>query len=470
MGLHWKARLRRTAREVRPTVLLACPIMAGMVAHMLIGVADTIMVGRTGVVPLASAAFVNALTHVPFVFGIGLLSAVAVLTAQAFGAGRRQEAGEVIRHGLLIAVGVGTLTLAGIFFLRPQLHRFGQPSEVVAASGTYLLLFGASLLPALVAHACKQFAEALNRPWIPNLILLGGVALTVLLNWVLIYGNAGAPAMGLEGAGWATLIARTLMAVAMIAYVTRSAVLRPFQPIRWFAGLQSETVRGLWRIGWPVGLQHFMEVSAFVLAALMMGWLSADAIAAHQIAITCAATTFMFPLGIAMASSIRVGHAWGAGQFGRVRRIGFTGIVLAGVVMGFFGVMFVGGGGFIARIFVVETRVIALVSQMLLVAAIFQVADGVQIGAICSLRGLSDVRVPAMIAIFAYWVVAVPLGYLVAFRGGVGAVGIWIGLAVGLGVAAVSLVWRFHRKTRALPVNQVSTHKRDREGCALSQP
>ena len=304
------------------------------------------------------------------------------------------------------------------------------------------------MLPALVAHACKQFSEALNHPWPPTFILLGGVLLNVLLNWILIYGNWGAPALGLEGAGWATLIARLVMALCLIGYVVRAPALRAFQPARWRAAFSRERFRRLLSLGWPVAAQHLLEVSAFVFAALMMGWISANAIASHQIAITCAATTFMFPLGIGMASCIRVGQAWGAGQHARMRRIGFVGIGLAAGVMSVFAVVFVVAGGPIARLFVGSPVVVQLTGQLLLVAAVFQIADGVQIAAISALRGLTDVRVPAMIAVFAYWIIAVPLGAALAFPAGQGAVGMWIGLATGLGVAACGLSWRFHRRSR----------------------
>ena len=179
-----------------------------------------------------------------------------------------------------------------------------------------------------------------------------------------------------------------------------------------------------------------------------MGWLSADAIAAHQIAITCAATTFMFAFGIAMASSIRVGHAWGARQPVRARRIGFAGISLAAGVMAVFAIVFVAAGQPIARVFVHSPAVVTLTAQLLLVAALFQVADGIQVAALSSLRGMSDVRAPAIMAITSYWIVAVPLAYTLAFRAQQGAVGIWIGLATGLGAAAISLSWRFHLRTR----------------------
>lgn len=440
--------LRRWTRELRPMLALALPIMAGMVSQMLMGLADTIMVGRVGVIPLAASAFVNAVAHVPFVFALGLLTSISVLTSQAFGARQAAEAGEVLRHGLAVAAGTGAFAAVSLACLHPFLDRFGQPPEVVAAAGTYLVLFGASLLPAVVAQACKQYSESLNRPWMPTFILLGGVLLNVLLNWILIYGHWGAPAMGLEGAGWATLLARLAMALGLIVYVVRAPALRPYQPIRWWARFNGERFRRLVTLGGPVAAQHLLEVSAFVFAALMMGWINANAIASHQIAITCAAMTFMFALGIAMAACIRVGQAWGAGQYARLRRIGFVGVALAAGTMGCFAIIFVVAREPLARLFVTSAAVVGLSAQLLLVAAVFQVTDGIQVAAISALRGLNDVRVPALIAALAYWVIAVPFGCALAFPLRLGAVGIWIGLATGLGAAAFCLLWRFYRKSQ----------------------
>jgi multidrug resistance protein, MATE family len=290
--------------------------------------------------------------------------------------------------------------------------------------------------------------------------------LNVFLNWILIYGNWGAPAMGLEGAGWATLIARIVMALCLLTYVARAPILQIFQPLRWWTPLNGARLWSLLQLGWPVGAQHFLEVSAFAFAALMMGWISADALAAHQIAITCAATTFMFGLGVGMALCIRVGHAWGAGQHSRVRRIGFVGMGLSGGLMGAFALLFIVGGEAIARLFVTSPTVIHLAGQMFLVAALFQLADGIQIAAISSLRGISDVRVPALIAALAYWIVAVPLGSLIGFWGGQGAPGIWVGLATGLVVAAVGLSLRFHRKS--LPAATPGVNRRRSEGHFLA--
>ncbi len=439
--------LRLWRHEVRPTLTLALPIVAGMLSQTLMGLADTIMVGRVGVVALAAASFVNAVAHLPLVFGLGLLSCIAVLTSQAYGAKQPTEAGEVLRHGLVLSAAIGLLAALSMFALRPFLHLLGQTPEVTAASGNYLLLFSTSMLPALIAHGSKQFSDALNRPWWPTLIMSSGVLLNVLLNWILIYGNWGAPALGLDGAGWATLIARTVMTVVMVAYVLTAPAMRRFHPPQWRATLTRERLSRMWRIGLPIGVQHFFEVSAFASAAVMMGWISATAIAAHQIAITCAATTFMTSLGIGAAACIRVGHAYGARKFTRTRRIGFSAVAISATLMAGFGIIFALAGKPIASLFIDSPTVVAVAAQLLIVAAFFQIADGVQVTSISALRGLSDVRVPAVIAVVAYWCVALPLGATLAFRTQLGVVGMWIGLAAGLSAAAVGLTWRFHRHT-----------------------
>lgn len=447
MRLKFKRHLRLWRREAGPTVSLALPIMAGMVSQTLMGLADTVMVGRVGVTALAACALVNTVAHIPLVFGLGLLTSIAVLAAQAFGARRAEDAGEVLRHGLLLSCGMGLLAALSLILFRSGLRFLGQPQEVVEASGDYLIFFALSLIPGLIAHGCKQFSEALKHPWPPTLVLLGGVVLNVFLNWVFIYGNLGISAMRLEGAGLATLIARSVMLLALLAYVLRASALRAFQPARWRSAIDRSRIAALVQLGWPVALQHVLEVGAFASAALMMGWISAAAIAAHQIAITCAATTFMFALGIGMAVCIRVGHAYGARQFSRIRRIGYGGVALAAGIMSLFGATFMLAGGPIAHWFIDAPEVVQLAAALLGVAAVFQVADGIQIASICALRGLGDVRIPAVIAAMAYWLVALPVGSALAFAAGLGAVGIWVGLAAGLCSAALGLSVRFHRHT-----------------------
>lgn len=434
--------------EMQRTLALGFPIMAGMVGNMLMGLADTVMVGRVGVVPLAAAALVNTIAHVPVVFALGLLGAVQILTSQAYGAKKREDAGEALRHGLLIAVITGTFTAVLLVFIGPHMTLLGQPADVVGASQGYLGFIAWSIVPALVLHGAKQFSESLNQAWLPMLIIYAGVLLNVFLNWVLIYGHLGFSAMGLDGAGLATLLSRIVSATAMVAGILRSTKTRHWLPRVWFRHWSWSRIKSQLQIGLPVGLQTFMEVGAFSVGALMMGWISADAIAAHQIAITCAATTFMFALGIGMGVSIRVGHAWGAGLPSRIKRITSGGVAMGAGTMGVFAIAFMFAGTTIAGWFVHDQGVVRLAASLLFVAGIFQLFDGTQVVMISALRGMSDVRLPVYIVAFAYWLVALPTAYCLAFVAGLGAVGNWIGLAIGLGTAALCLSARFFWRVR----------------------
>lgn len=429
--------------ELRATLTLALPIMAGLVGQMLMGLTDTLMVGQLGTLPLAAAAFAGSLIHLPFVAAIGLVSAVAVMTSHAYGGHDRAAAGEALRHGVGLAALAGAASALFLLVLRDRSMWLGQPADVVTEARAYIGWVGWSLGPALVTLVVKQFSEALNRPWPPTLIMLGGVLLNVLLNWLWIFGRGGFPALGLEGAGLATLAARVATLLGLAWFVARDRGLVEWLPRRWLQALNGQVARRQLELGWPVGMQHLLEVGAFVLGAFMMGWLSAEALAAHQIAITCAATTFIFALGFGMAVSIRVGHAWGARDHARWRRTGWIGLGFAVVLMSGFGLLFLLANRPIARAFVPEVEVATLAARLLVVAGLFQVFDGLQVVALSALRGLGDVRRPAWLVALAYWVVALPLAAVLGFAAGWGAVGVWVGLATGLATAAATLIARF---------------------------
>jgi MATE family multidrug resistance protein len=445
------APLHQLIREAKSTLALAVPIMAGQLSQMLMGVADGVMVGRVGVVPLAASSFSNSLTAVPFLFGLGLLQCISVRAAEAHGAGDRRETGEVLRHGLALSILTGLAMIALVAIVATQLHHFGQPAEVAASARNFLLLVGVSLLPMFVALSLRQFSEALNHPWPPMVIMLGSVLLNVGLNWIFIYGNLGSPALGLDGAGLATLISRLVALAAVFVYVLRARRFHGALPAGWLRALHWARFRSLLKIGLPTAGQLLMECGAFTLAAIMMGWLGTVPLAAHQIALTCCATAFMFPLGIAIATTIRIGQALGANAAARVRSIGFSSFALGASVMLLSALVFTLAGGTIARGFVNEASVTKLAARLLIVAALFQCFDGLQVVAAGALRGLSDAGVPMLICFFAYWLVFFPFAYVTAFRMEFGPFEIWIGLALALGVAAVLLIARFIRKSAEHP-------------------
>lgn len=443
------SRLDAYLREIRPTLTLAAPIIVGQVSQMLMGVTDSIMVGRAGTVPLAASAFGSNVFSVFYVVGIGLMVPVSIFVSRARGAAQPGEAGEYLRHGIALAVIFGVLETLVMAGLSTQLHRFGQPPEVLAIVTPFYLLCAASLVPVLVYLSLRQFAEAMGHPWAPMFIMLGGVALNVGLNWIFIYGHLGAPALGLTGAGVATLISRVAGALAIFLWLRRDPAVRAAWPRQWLGDWSGARIREMFHVGLPAAGMLLFEATAFAVSSIMVGWLGSVPLAAHQIAISCASLAFMFPLGLSMATGMRVSHAVGAGERGRLRPIAFGAILLGFTVMTTFALLFGFGGHTIAQWFVTDLAVITLAVQLLLVAALFQLVDGVQVIAAAALRGIMDAKIPAVITLIAYWGLALPLGYFLGIRGPLGAVGVWTGIASGLAFAAVFLTVRFAGKTRS---------------------
>lgn len=437
--------------ESRPTLKLAFPLIIGQLSQMLVGLTDTLMIGKLGVVPLAAATFANTILYLPLMFGIGMTMAVSIRVSQARGAEDRQMAREALRNGLFIGLVVGLLTVLLAFGLIPFLHLFGQDAAVSAAADRYFLLVAVSMIPAVRTMAVKNHADAMNHPWPAFWILLGGVGLNVLLNWVFIWGKLGAPALGLEGAGLATLLARIVSLAALVLWCRRSPAMRDWVPQHWFKRPHGPSIRSLVKVGLPASLQLLAEVSAFVMATMIIGTLGKESLAAHQVAITCAATVFMVPLGLSMALTVRVGEAWGAGQRGRLRPIVVGGwiagalftLVSAATVLLF--------PGRIASGFIDDPETLALATTLLLVSAAFQFSDALQILSMGALRGLDDVAVPAWLAVFAYWVVSLPVGAWFAFGLGWQAPGIWWGITIGLTLTAVLLGRRLWLKAAPTP-------------------
>ena len=435
-------------REIRPTLALALPIVVGQVSQMVVGITDSLMVGQVGAVPLAASSFGTSIFGVFYVLGIGVMVPVSVFVAHARGAERPEECGEYLRHGLALALAFGVAETVVMLWLGTRLEWFGQPAEVVAAVNPFFLLIGGSITPVLVNLAFRQFAEAMGRPWVPVIVMSGVVALNVLLNWILIYGNWGAPALGLTGAGVATAIVRVVGPVALLAWLYRDARLRAAMPRAWWARLSGERLMEMLRLGVPAAGMLLFESGAFAAAALMMGWLGTVPLAAHQIAISCASFTFMFPLGLSMAAGMRVSEALGAGERRRLRPVGYAALGIGAVAMAVFMMCFLFGGRRLAEWFVRDAAVVALAAQLLGVAAVFQFFDGAQVIGAGVLRGLKDVKVPVIITLVAYWGLAIGGGYVLGVRGVVGPTGVWWGLAIGLAFAAVFLAVRFRALTR----------------------
>lgn len=444
-----QTRFGRLGHEARLTAALALPLAAGQVSQIFISLADTLMVGRLGVLPLAAATFANNVLYVPFIFGLGFSMAISIRVSQARGAGDREAARSVLRHGLYLAIAVGMLTTLGGWAIQPFLGFFRQDPEIIRVVPRYFLLVAVSMIPAMAAMALKNHADAMNKPWPPFWIMLAAGGLNVLFNWLFIYGKLGAPRLELDGAGLATLLARVAMLAGMIWWSVRARAVREWVPSHWFRRPDWSAMRDLVGLGFPASLQLLAEVSAFVSVTLVIGTLGPAALASHQVAMTCAATVFMVPLGLAMALTVRMGEARGAREEARLRFIMVSGwgIVLAFTACSASG--FLVFNHTIAGWFLTEPKAQALAASLLLISAAFQVSDAMQVSSGGALRGLGDVKIPAGIAFVAYWIIAIPVGWFLTFRAGMGVAGMWWGITFGLTTVALALGMRVWRETAA---------------------
>lgn len=440
--------------EARRTVRLAVPIIVGQVGQHVLHLIDAIMIGQVGRVPLAASAFAGGLVALMMMVAIGLLSSISVLVARADGRADEDGCRDLFRHGvgLALAIGVllGVVASVGVYGLR----WLGQPPEVELESRAYFVILGWSAVPGLVFLAIKQYCEGRSRPTPPMAVMLATVVLNVFFNWILIFGKFGAPALGLAGAGWATLLARAIGCLVLLFHVVRSPEMTGGRGPVWWGRLDWPTLARLFRVGFPISMQLLFEAGVFTAGALLMGWLGTVQLAAHQIALSCIALIFMVPLGISVAVGVRVGAAVGEGDARRVRVIGHSAIGTALIFMSLSALFLWTAGEVVAAVFVddvvAEAPVVRLAGTLLAIASLFQLVDGVQVVAIGALRGLLDVKVPTVFTFVAYWLVGLPLAYVGAFILGFDAVGVWSGLAAGLAVSAVCLAVRFEVLARRL--------------------
>lgn len=431
--------------EARTSFLLAYPVMISMLGQVMTGVADSIMIGWTGAIPLAASSLANVFFTVLLFFGVGVSYAITPIVAEASGAGDERSIIEALRHGLLINVVVSVILMALVFGGQEALRHIGQPGDVVELAIPYLLIITLSIFPTMVFQSFRQFAEGLHRTRMAMVIMIAGNLLNVGLNYVLIYGTWIFPELGLNGAGWATLIARLVMAAWMAAYVYYGRWFAAFRDGFRLGNYSKALINRMLHIGIPAGAQFIFEAAAFGFSAVMMGWLGANTLAAHQIAINLATVSYMTTSGLGAAATIRVGTFLGQRDSAGVRRAGFTLIGLAVLVMLLWAVAFITGKNLLPSLYINDAAVLSIAAPLMVIAGFFQLSDGMQVVCAGALRGLQDVKVPSLLIFVAYWVLALPIGYLLAFPLGFGATGIWLGLLLGLTLTAGAMVWRFHR-------------------------
>jgi multidrug resistance protein, MATE family len=443
---------RHLALELSETLKLAVPIALTQLGQIAMMTTDIALIGRLGSEAMAAAALAHTVFFVSFTFGMGLVSAVAPLAAQAFGARKPHLIRRSLRVGLWAALLMSLPMMALLLRGEHILLMLGQAPASAQLAQQYLLGLAWGMLPALWFMAIRGFMSAVNRPEPILWITLAAIPANAALVYVLLYGAFGMPELGLFGVGLASSIVNAATFLAGLWFATRRRPFRKYHVLGHFWRIDWQLMRQLIVIGAPISISFLLEYGLFGAAGLLMGVISTTALAAHQIALQVAAILYMVPFGIAMAATVRVGHAIGRGDAGAVRRAGYVatwlGIVLAAVltlavIVSRFG---------IAAVFLGESTdaAAALSATLLLVGSTLFIADAIQTIAAGSLRGMNDTRIPLLFATLSYWLIGFPCACWLGFWTPLGAVGVWIGLSVGTAVYAVLLLLRFRRLTSKL--------------------
>ncbi len=440
-------------RELRETGRLAVALALAQLGQIAIGTTDVLMVGRLGKAPLAAIGLGWGFYLFFLLFGIGVLIAVSALAAQAYGAGQPRTLRRTVRQGLWLAV----LLSAPILVILSQAERIflalGQDAELAASAGAYVDTVMWALPPALWYMSLRGFMSALGRPRPILWTMLAGVALNGFLDFALIFGEFGAPRLEATGAAIATVIAYFTMFALALAVSVWAQPYRRYHIIHRFWRADWKKLAEIWVVGLPIGIAVAMEIGLFVGAIILMGLISTTSVAAHQIAVQSASVAFMIPLGISQAATVRVGQALGRGDRHGVTEAAWAAFGLGGALMVLTAALFLLAPHAIVGLYIDTSdpgngNVVTLAASFLVVAGLFQVFDGAQVIAAGALRGLGDTRAPMYVAAFSFWGVGFPSCLILGFAAGLGGLGIWIGLLIGLTVAAVLLWVRFQRRER----------------------
>jgi len=423
---------------------LAYPVMLSQLGHVMMGVTDSIMVGHIGSTSLAAVSLSNVIFNVLLLFGIGVSYAITPLVAEAVGSNNNNHKVHIVRHGLIINLTNGIILVGLVTLGKNLLFKIGQPEEVVSQAIPFLSIITYSIIPVLIFQTYRQFAEGMSFTRIAMIVMLVSNVVNILLNYVLIFGHAGFPAMGLLGAAWATLASRIFMAAFIILYIYYSSKFKDLNGLFAFGQYSKKIFAKMLHIGIPAGMQFIFEVLAFDISAVMMGWLGTQALAAHQIAINMATISYMMTSGLAAAATIRVGYFFGKQDGTNLRVSAFSLLGMAISLMSVWAFIFILGKNILPGFYISDPEVIAIATPLLVIAGIFQLSDGVQVVCAGALRGLQDVKIPSAFIFIAYWIIGLPLGYWLGFKGGLGATGIWMGLLVGLTLTATAMFFRFN--------------------------
>lgn len=434
--------------HARATLTLGLPLIGSHVAQFVLHLTDTVMLGWYGVLPLAAGVLGASSFFTIFVLGSGFAKAVMPMVASANSQGDERQVRRVARMGLWLSILFSALTYPVFWWSGPILLALGQEEEVSALAQQYLRIAGLGMCPALLVMVLKSYLSALERTQVVLWVTVAAVPLNVLLNWALIFGNLGAPELGVAGSAIATVTVQIVSLGLIVLYAALLPALAKYSLFQRFWRPDWPGFRAVFRLGWPMGLTGLAESGLFQASALMMGWIGTTELAAHGIALEITALAFMVHVGLSNAVTVRGGQAYGAADWTALRQGALTGIVLSfGMAMLTVCLFLLAPEALIWPFLNPDDPAIATIivtgTALLACAALFQLADGMQVMALGLLAGVQDTKVPMVLASVSYWLIGIPASYALAFPLGFGPVGLWLGLVVGLAMAAMSLMARF---------------------------
>ena len=449
--------LQQYTKEFKYNLTLAVPVIMGMLGHTFVQLADNIMVGQLGTAELAAVSLGNSFVFVAMSLGIGFSTAITPLVAEADAAGKKEDGKSALKHGLLLCTILGLLLFGVIMLAKPVMYLMKQPPEVVELALPYLDLVALSLVPLIIFQAFKQFSEGLSQTKYPMYATIIANVVNITLNYLLIFGNLGFPKMGIVGAAIGTLASRVIMVVFIWLLLRSKKKFHDYVTGFNFAKLEDKVMSKIINLGFPSALQMFFEVGIFTSAVWLSGVLGKNHQAANQIALNLSSMTFMVGMGLGVAAMIRVGNQKGLSDFKSLRRIAISIFFLTFLLEIVFAAIFFIFNQWLPTIYlnvddvanqVDNMEVISIAAQLLVVAAIFQISDGLQVVILGALRGLQDVKVPTFITFVAYWMIGFPTSYYLSLYTELKSTGIWIGLLAGLTASAILLYIRFNTQTK----------------------
>ncbi|UAB86440.1 MATE family efflux transporter [Zunongwangia sp. SCSIO 43204] len=448
-------------KEFGKNLNIAYPVMLGQLGHVLVGLADNLMVGRLGAAPLAAVSLGNSLVFIALSLGIGFSFAITPLIAEADGSGDIEKGRSYFHHGIILCGINGILLFLLLLLAKPLLYYLDQPPEVVEYAIPYLEIVAFSMLPLMIFQAYKQFADGLSQTKYSMYATILSNVVNVLFNYLLIYGIWIFPELGLEGAAIGTLISRFFMLWFVWEILRRKSKFKPYFVWSKKELFKTDIFKKILNLGFPTALQMFFEVAIFTATVFLAGLLGTNPQAANQIALNLASMTFMIAVGLGVTATIRVGNQKGLHHYKELRRIAMSVFLLVFIIEAIFAVGFILLKDWLPTFYIDNVEVVLLSAQLLIVAALFQLSDGMQVVILGALRGLQDVKVPTAICFVAYWIIGFPVSWYFGKAENMGSMGIWMGLLAGLTASALMLYFRFNYLSNKLIANKPNEIKNE---------